>query len=78
VQQQPVVHRSKFFATLFGKEPLLMAIQIGFLLFPKITQLDLTGPFEILARVPDAQLSLLWKSLEPVASVVRARAQAIR
>ena len=45
-----------------------MAIQIGFLLFPEITQLDLTGPFEILARVPDTQLSLLWKSLDPVTS----------
>ena len=29
-----------------------MTIRIGMLLFPKITQLDLTGPYEVLARVP--------------------------
>jgi cyclohexyl-isocyanide hydratase len=45
-----------------------MTIRIGMLLFPKITQLDLTGPYEVLARVPDAQLHLLWKAIEPVTS----------
>jgi cyclohexyl-isocyanide hydratase len=43
-------------------------IRLGMLLFPKITQLDLTGPFEVLARLPGAQISLLWRSLEPVTS----------
>src|ERR1700759_2909723 len=45
-----------------------MAIRIGMLLFPKITQLDLTGPFEFLARVPEAEISLLWKTTELVPS----------
>ncbi len=45
-----------------------MTIRIGMLLFPQITQLDLTGPFEWLARVPDAQVSLLWKTTELVTS----------
>ena len=45
-----------------------MTIRIGMLLFPKITQLDLTGPFEVLARLPDVELALLWRSLEPVTS----------
>jgi hypothetical protein len=27
--------------------------EVGLLLFPKLTQLDLTGPFEVLARLPD-------------------------
>jgi cyclohexyl-isocyanide hydratase len=45
-----------------------MTIHIGMLLFPQITQLDLTGPFEVLARVPEAEVSLLWKSIEPVTS----------
>ena len=31
-----------------------MPIEIGMLLFPDLTQLDLTGPFEMLHRVPDA------------------------
>jgi cyclohexyl-isocyanide hydratase len=36
------------------------------LLFPGLTQLDLTGPFEFLHRVPDAEVHLVWKNLEPV------------
>lgn len=39
---------------------------IGFLLFPRLTQLDLTGPFEVLSRLPGAKVRLLWKTLEPV------------
>jgi cyclohexyl-isocyanide hydratase len=36
------------------------------LLFPRMTQLDLTGPFEVFTRLPDAQVLLLSKTLEPV------------
>jgi cyclohexyl-isocyanide hydratase len=39
---------------------------IGLLLFPKLTQLDLTGPFEVFSRVPGARVHLLWKELAPV------------
>jgi cyclohexyl-isocyanide hydratase len=39
---------------------------IGFLLFPHVTQLDLTGPAQILSRIPGARVHLLWKSREPV------------
>lgn len=42
--------------------------RIGFLLFPAITQLDLTGPYEMLAAMPGAQLHLIWKTLEPIKS----------
>jgi len=43
---------------------------IGFLLFPGLTQLDLTGPYEVLARLPGSadRLHLIWKAREPVAS----------
>lgn len=41
-------------------------IRIGFLLFPNITQLDLTGPFEVLSMLPGAQMHLVWKDREPV------------
>ncbi|MEJ0017775.1 MAG: DJ-1/PfpI family protein [Acetobacteraceae bacterium] len=40
--------------------------RIGMLLFPRMTQLDLTGPFEVFTRLPNAQVLLLWKTLEPV------------
>ena len=35
--------------------------RIGFLLFPRLTQLDLTGPFEVLSRGPDSTTYLIWK-----------------
>ncbi len=40
--------------------------RIGFLLFPNITQLDLTGPYEVLAALPNADVRLIWKTLDPV------------
>ncbi len=39
-----------------------MTIHIGMLLYPGLTQLDLTGPFEVLHRIPDAKVHLVWKS----------------
>jgi cyclohexyl-isocyanide hydratase len=47
--------------------------QIGLILFPKLTQLDLTGPFEVLARLPNADVHLIWKDLEPIVSDVGLR-----
>jgi len=41
---------------------------IGFVLMPGVTQLDLTGPYEVFARLPGAELHLLWKTLDPVRS----------
>ena len=38
-----------------------MTLQVGMLLFPQITQLDLTGPFEVLHRLPDSAMHLVWK-----------------
>jgi cyclohexyl-isocyanide hydratase len=43
-------------------------VRIGFLVFPGITQLDLTGPAEVLFRLPGARIDLLWKTTEPVRS----------
>jgi len=42
------------------------SLDIGFLLFPHVTQLDLTGPAQILGRIPGARVHLLWKSADPV------------
>ncbi|MEQ4596743.1 MAG: DJ-1/PfpI family protein, partial [Methylobacteriaceae bacterium] len=33
-----------------------MTIEIGFLVFPRVQQLDLTGPYEVLAMVPGARV----------------------
>lgn len=43
-----------------------MTFEIGMLLFPRLTQLDLTGPFEVLHRVPGVRIHLVWKDLQPV------------
>lgn len=45
-----------------------MALQIGFLVFPNVQQLDLTGPYDVLASMPDTQARLIWKTLDPVRS----------
>ncbi|WP_339548248.1 isonitrile hydratase [Pseudomonas sp. RA_35y_Pfl2_P32] len=45
-----------------------MTLQIGFLLFPQVQQLDLTGPYDVLASLPDVQVHLIWKDLAPVTS----------
>jgi cyclohexyl-isocyanide hydratase len=40
--------------------------RIGLLLFPDITQLDLTGPYEVFTKIPGAEVRLVWKTLDPV------------
>ena len=44
------------------------SLRFGLLLFPRLTQLDMTGPFEVFSRVPGASVHLIWKTREPVAS----------
>jgi len=41
---------------------------VAFLVFPDITQLDLTGPFEVFKRIRGVETHLYWKSLDPVTS----------
>ena len=41
-------------------------VHIGILLFPDVTQLDATGPAQVLCRVPNAKLHMIWKTLDPV------------
>ena len=43
-----------------------MPFRIGLLLFPDITQLDMTGPYEVFTKFPEAEVRLIWKTLEPV------------
>jgi cyclohexyl-isocyanide hydratase len=42
--------------------------QIGFVLFPGLTQLDLAGPWEVLTRLPDTACHLVSHDLLPVRS----------
>jgi cyclohexyl-isocyanide hydratase len=43
-----------------------MPFHIGLLLFPDITQLDMTGPYEVFIKFPEANVHLIWKNRKPV------------
>src|SRR3984885_7607545 len=51
-----------------GTLPMPNPLQIGIVVFPKVTQLDFTGPLQVLSSLPDATVHLIWKRIEPVAS----------
>ena len=44
-------------------------LQIGSLLFEGLDQIDLTGPFEVLSRIPDSTYRIYAKTLAPVRDV---------
>jgi cyclohexyl-isocyanide hydratase len=44
----------------------LAPIRVAFLLFPDVTQLDLTGPAQVLSRLGNTTIDLVAKSLDPV------------
>ena len=41
---------------------------IGLVVFPRITALDIVGPFEVLARIPGARIHWIWKTRDAVTS----------
>jgi len=41
-------------------------IAIGILIYPNLTQLDATGPAQVLARVPGATVHMIWKTRDPI------------
>lgn len=42
------------------------AVNVGFILYPGLTQLDLFGPADVMNRMQGVELKLLWKNLDPV------------
>jgi cyclohexyl-isocyanide hydratase len=45
-----------------------MTLHIGILLFPNVQQLDLTGPYDVFASIPDATVHLIWKDRAAITS----------
>lgn len=41
-------------------------MKIGFVLFPRVTQLDFTGPLQVLSRLPGAETCIIAETLAPV------------
>ncbi|MHA7898869.1 MAG: DJ-1/PfpI family protein [Henriciella sp.] len=46
--------------------PDLSPQSVAFLVFPNVTQLDLTGPAQVLSRLGNTTLNLVWKTKDPV------------
>jgi cyclohexyl-isocyanide hydratase len=46
----------------------MASFNIGFVLFPDLTQLDFTGPLQVLHRLPDSKVYILAKTGDPVPS----------
>jgi cyclohexyl-isocyanide hydratase len=47
---------------------MIQPFHFGFLLYPGLTQLDLTGPAQVLSRAPGAVMHYVWKTRDPVPS----------
>jgi cyclohexyl-isocyanide hydratase len=45
-----------------------MTRHVGILVFPGVQQLDLTGPYEVFASLPDTKVHLIWKDRAPITS----------
>ena len=48
--------------------------RIVFILYPRLTQLDFTGPYEVLARMPGAEIVLAFKDGGSLGASVWSRA----
>lgn len=44
------------------------SLKFGLLVFPRITQLDMTGPLQVFSSLAGAEVHLLWKRIEAVPS----------
>jgi cyclohexyl-isocyanide hydratase len=49
-------------------EPSMSIFNVGFVIFPELTQLDFTGPQQVLARLPQSAMHVIAKSAAPVLS----------
>ena len=50
-------------------EPQTGHLVIGSLIYPRMDQIDFTGPFEVLSRIPDTTIHILAKTLAPIHDV---------
>jgi cyclohexyl-isocyanide hydratase len=46
--------------------PDLSPISVAFLIYPGVTQLDFTGPAQVLSRLGNARVDYVWKNMDPV------------
>jgi cyclohexyl-isocyanide hydratase len=53
---------------LFASSSSSAALSIGIVVFPNVTQLDVTGPYEVFARMPATTVHLMAATLAPIRS----------
>jgi len=41
-------------------------LEIGAIVFPRMDQMDFTGPFEVLSRIPASNFHIIWKDKVPI------------
>ena len=51
----------------------MTTLRVGFLVFPDVQQLDLTGPYEVFASIEGAEVCLVWKTRGPLVSATGLR-----
>lgn len=51
----------------------ITTIEIGSLLFEGLDQIDLTGPFEVLSRLPNARHRVYGRNADPVRAIMGLR-----
>jgi len=70
VAAAPVLSRAATAADTLPQsmEPAAKPLRIAMVIFQKMTQLDFSAPFEVLARVPGAEIQVVAETLEPVVS----------
>lgn len=44
-------------------------LHIGAIVFPKMDQMDFSGPFEVLSRIPNSTFHVVWKDTAPIRDV---------
>ena len=44
-------------------------LSIRSLIFPRLVQLDFTGPFEVFSRLPQAKVHMVAETVEPIADM---------
>jgi cyclohexyl-isocyanide hydratase len=47
-------------------KPMPQTLNIGFLLYPYVTQLDMNGPAQVFACLDNTKLHFVWKDMQPV------------
>jgi cyclohexyl-isocyanide hydratase len=45
------------------------ALSVGCLIFEQMDQIDFTGPFEVLSRMPDSTIQIIGKEVAPIRDV---------